>query len=439
MLFSLLVVVLVAVADSRPAGAQNLGSSPQGGVFGVANSSSRTKLDVTVAVAEALDSQAPPEMQSLVPQGGPQSGGYSSMLAATANYTRTRRRIEVAGSAVTALRYYQQLDRVAGVGHSGALGFTVNLPARTRLEVNQTGNYSPSFFFRSFPGVAPPELGEALPPSQDYRIDQNQAFSYATRATLSAGSARGSRVSFEGTRNKTDFKSDSGATGFQPGQDLVSGRATWSHGVGRTGLLSAEYEYRAGEFGFGGRATEQRVRFGADYSPALSGSRRTMLRFRVSPSAFQIPASATSVAATGTLYRMEGDVAAEYPLSLRWSLGGSYRRSVEYIAVLREPVFNDAASVQIAGLVSRRVDLSASAGYAAGQSALVQQSPRFGTYTGTVRARYSFSRSLATYAEYLYYYYDLRGQAYLAPQLPGVFEQQGVRIGVMLWTRPVGR
>lgn len=392
-----------------------------------------------MALSEALDSQPPPEMRGLLPQSGPQSGGYSSLLGATADFSRTRRRVEVLGSAVTALRYYQQLDRVAGVGHSAALGMIVSLPRRTRLELNQSGDYSPSFFFRLFPGVAPLEVGETLPPAQDYRIAESQAYSYGTRVTLSAGSRRGNRVSIEGMRSQTKFEGDVGRPDLQPGQDVVGGRATWSRGFGRNGLLSAEYEYRAGQFGIGGSATEQRLRFGADYSPALSASRRAAFRFRLAPSALEVPESAVSVVATGTLYRLEGDVSGEYPVSPRWSFGGSYRRGVEYIAVLREPVFNDGARLQLAGLVSRRLDLSASAGYVAGRSALVQESQRFDTYTGTVRGRYAFSRSVAVYGEYLYYYYDLRAQAYLAPELPRVFEQQGVRVGLMLWARPIGR
>ncbi len=82
-------------------------------------------------------------------------------------------------------------------------------------------------------------------------------------------------------------------------------------------------------------------------------------------------------------------------------LGVSYQRGVEYIAVLREPVFRDVARLEMTGLLGRRVDVSASAGYFVGQSALSMNSEHFDTYTGTARARYSVSRSLAVYAEYL--------------------------------------
>jgi len=83
--------------------------------------------------------------------------------------------------------------------------------------------------------------------------------------------------------------------------------------------------------------------------------------------------------------------------------------------------------------------VSASAGYVVGESVLQRDNGHFDTYTGTVRARYSVTRSFAVYGQYLYYYYNLRGQAALAPDLPKVFEQHGLRFGLMLWARPLSR
>ena len=421
---------------SRPILAQTISSAPQGGVFGGGSSGSRSHLDLTMTLIEARDSAPPAEFQTLVPQGGLPTGGYSSMLVASADYGRSRRRAQVAGSAVSALRYYQQLDRISAVSHSAALGATVQLPKSASLQVNQTAAYSPSYFFQLFPAVAPIDLGEAVSPAQDYRVDEERSYSYATRAAVTAGSSRGSRVSMSIERSQTDFRKEGTA---RPRVDVLTGRARWSNGIGRTGALSAEYEYRAGEFGYGGKTREQRVRIGAEYAPALSVSRRTVFRFSFAPSALEVPASVLNNLPSATLYRLEGEASVTYPFRPGWSAGGSYRRGVEYIAVLLEPVFSDAARIELTGLVSRRLDLSASAGFVVGQPALTRDTPSFDTYTGTTRARYAVSRSVAIYGEYLYYYYDLSRQAALAPDLPKVFEQHGVRVGVMLWTRPVGR
>ena len=78
------------------------------------------------------------------------------------------------------------------------------------------------------------------------------------------------------------------------------------------------------------------------------------------------------------------------------------------------------------------------AGYATADSAF-QTSQALETYTGQVMVRYALKRSIALYSEYLYYYYDLREQDALAPGLPAVFEQHGVRVGVSLFLEALGR
>ena len=67
---------------------------------------------------------------------------------------------------------------------------------------------------------------------------------------------------------------------------------------------------------------------------------------------------------------------------------------------------------------------------------LSAEKAQFETRTGQARVRYALSRAVALYSEYLYFYYDLRGQASLAPDLPSAFEQHGVRVGVMLFQTP---
>ena len=129
---------------------------------------------------------------------------------------------------------------------------------------------------------------------------------------------------------------------------------------------------------------------------------------------------------------------------MNWRVAATYRREVEYLAVFREPVFSDGARVELTGLISRRLDLSALAGYATAASALVAATPSNGsrnleTYTGEVKLRYALKRSFALYTEYLYYHYDLRGQAFLAPDLPSVFEQHGARVGFMLFLEALGK
>jgi hypothetical protein len=421
--------------EPRSVMAQSL-SGPLGGVFGGGDGGAeRDRLDVTAAVSSAIDSEVPPEFRSRARERGPQSGGSSAMLMATAEYEHTRRRMKIAANAHTSARYFQQLDLFSAMGQSVGLGSTVNLPRRATVEVSQTLDYSPSYLFRLFPAVAAPAVGDVLPAAPDYRTDTIKSYAYATKATLAAGNARSNRVSVTAERNRTDFR----GINVRPDLNIVSGSAKWSHGIGRTGNVSTEYEYRQGEFGDRGPATDQRITFAADYAPALSVTRRAHFGFGLGVSRLGVAAPVSSDVRPPKQYRVEGDLSASYLFFRSWSLGGSYRRGLQYVAVLQEPVFRDAAGLELSGLVSRRLDLTASAGYVLGQTALSRATDRLASYTGNVRARYGVTRSVAIYGEYLYYHYDLHGQVRLAPDLPQVFEQQGVRLGVMLWARPVGR
>ena len=135
----------------------------------------------------------------------------------------------------------------------------------------------------------------------------------------------------------------------------------------------------------------------------------------------------------GRLYRLEGEASVDYPFRPNWRATGNFRRGVEYLAVLNEPVFSNGARVGLTGMISRRVDALAVVGYATAASAIGRNTQDLETRTGQVRVRYALRRSFAIYSEYLYYYYDLRGQARLAPHLPSVFRQHGIRVGLMIF------
>jgi hypothetical protein len=59
----------------------------------------------------------------------------------------------------------------------------------------------------------------------------------------------------------------------------------------------------------------------------------------------------------------------------------------------------------------------------------------FDTFTVDVKARVAITRTIATYYEYLYYYYDFRGNTLLllGPGVPPGLKRNGVRAGLTLW------
>jgi len=99
---------------------------------------------------------------------------------------------------------------------------------------------------------------------------------------------------------------------------------------------------------------------------------------------------------------------------------------------LSEPISAKSFNASLTGLLTRRVDVLASAGYSSGESALTLGASVFDTYTGDARVRVALVRSLATYVEYLYYVYDSRGSLPIVPGMPPILQRRSVRAGLML-------
>jgi hypothetical protein len=171
---------------------------------------------------------------------------------------------------------------------------------------------------------------------------------------------------------------------------------------------------------------------GVTYTRPLSASRVATLRLSLGPSVTDI-AEAPEALVTGRVPRVAAEGSFDYQFSRLWQAGASYRRSTEFLPGFTQPVFADSATVELMGLPARRLDVSVTAGFATGESILSGTQNRFDTYTGTTRVRFAVTRTLAVYTEYLYYFYDMRGQFLLAPGLPPTFEQHGARVGMMLW------
>jgi hypothetical protein len=134
----------------------------------------------------------------------------------------------------------------------------------------------------------------------------------------------------------------------------------------------------------------------------------------------------------GAVFRTQGQASVDYYFRRTWRASGQVERGLEYVAGLAAPVFADSGHFGLEGLLTRRIDLQATAGYATGAS-VINAGNELETYTGSARLRFAISRNLALYTEYLHFYYDLRGQLILAPDLPRSYQQRSVKVGLTLW------
>jgi hypothetical protein len=421
-------VVCCALTGAAAAFAQG----QTGGLYGATRSDvgNRDKLNVEMFLSEAFNSEVPVELRSFIPGNDLPLGRHSTMFAASADYARNRRRAQLFGTASTYFRYAPDLDRLTAVSHHAVLGTAVRLPSQGSLKITQTATYSPPYLYQLFPSAAPLPPGEAMPVNAAYRTESN---AYHTTLALTFGSSRGTQVTTTAEYGATDFDRPAAAR-YNLTTYTTGARVT--RALSRSGGVSAEYQYQSGDFALGGVTKEHRITMGVTYTPALSATRRTTVRLEVSPSVIENPSAPSP---GGWQHHLQGEASVEYPFRPKWRAEASYRRGLEYVPGLGEPLLSGGARVRVSGAIGRRVDVVALAGHASGGSALSTNSRNLGTYTGEARIRYALARSYALYSEYLYYSYDLGEQARLAPGLPSVYEQHEIRVGFTVFARALGR
>jgi hypothetical protein len=352
--------------------------------------------------------------------------------------------VQVGINASSSFRYYSDFDRVSNTSSGIGAGFAAALPGGTRWLLNQTVGYSPSYLYALFPGApgdGPGELPAATAP--DYAVNDVASFSYSTSTTFSRRMTERGSLAVGGTVNMTNFVRQ------VPGRENMqsyTAHAEFSRGLQRNSSTKLAYRVQGGDSGFaaGASAVEHFVEIGLETSRPLSATRRATFSVSLGPSTVMIPAESLGTGAADDntrarrLYRVAGSAALGYQFGRTWQARASYNRGMEYLPGVQAPVLTGGVSATLDGLLSRRLDLNASGGYAAGSSALRSRST-YSTYTGDVRLRYALSRSWAAYVQYLYYFYDFRGTNQLVTGLPPRLERNGARVGLTLWLPVVKR
>ena len=392
-------------------------------------------LDVSGTVVEAYDDDVYADGGAPINPGQQQAAGYYSMFQANSNDDWKGKRSHVGATGGATMRYYQEDQTVQWTNFTGGLGFSSQLSTRTSVFANQTASYSPSYFYRLFPTADVPTPGAVAPPAPDYTVPgaSSASYSYSTTATLSHSFGPRAALSGQADYGYTDFVENSVALRDSKTYGV---RGDYSRNMSRNTVARFGYRYRNGDVGFGaatGRPTvEHGLDVGVDYSRPLSATRRATFAFSVGSSAVSLPDS-TLGELRGQVYRAIGSAKFGYQFSRAWQATTSYRRGLDYVPGLSQPVFTDGLSAVVNGLFNQRWDFTAQAGYSSGEPAYFTQTATYKTYTGDVRLRYALTRLWAIQAEYLYYFYDFNGALVVPQDSPPQLERNGVRVGVTWW------
>jgi hypothetical protein len=344
--------------------------------------------------------------------------------------------VGVSGS--SAVRYYNDLREVRSVSHSVGAGVTATLTSRTTMSANATAAYSPSYLYSLFPSGQVSEPGAAIDAAPDYAVNATESYAYGATFGLKHAFGPRTNVGVTGEFAYTDYLHESDAR-----RDFSSygTRVEYERTVSRENALRIAYHFRRGEFGYAvnGTSQEHGVDVGMHVSRPFSATRKVAFDFRIGSSVLDSPESDFAGAVAGRQYRATADASVGYDLGRTWQARGTYRRGFEYVAAFRDPVFTNGFSVGLDGLLNRRWEFRASAGYSTGASAIDRGRSAFDTYTGTVRLQYALGRKWAVYSEYLYYFYDFGASTALRPGLPPTLERNSVRLGLTAWIPVIGR
>jgi hypothetical protein len=330
------------------------------------------------------------------------------------------------------LRHYAELGDTRSVGHGAGVGLSLQIPRHTTLIVNQSAAYSPTYLSGLFPTSADIEPGDAGTTAADYSIGGLESYTYTRAVSLQHTLSTRASLAFSGTFDYTERLDE---TELWKDVSAHSMRGQYSRQVSRKTALTGQYHYRSGEFGYAGleRTTEHGLEVGVTHTYRLSATRRVDLRFNFGASRADVPELIEGVAVMRRRYLGTGEAGIEYPIGRFWTVRGNFRRGIGYVVDIPEPVLSTGAVVGLDGYVTRRLDMTISAGYTSGDSLMNRGVLAFDTYTGNARVRWAWARNLATYAEYLYYFYDFRTGSQALIGFPSGLERNGVRVGMTMW------
>jgi hypothetical protein len=419
-------------SSSVPAVAQTTGSARpfHGALFGShGNETSTQRLDVWGLVLEAYDDNLFATLGSTVDPTSRQMGGFYTMLQPGVDYRLTHRRVQVGVVEASALGYYPDFKEIKSISHNLGAGVSMQAARKTTILVNQTAAYSPSYLYGLFPTSPEVTPGQPMPDAPNYAVNNLESFSYGTTASVSFGLSRRTAASFGGNYRYTDFTHE---TAVQRDQTSSGGDGQLSYQRTRNFGLRLSYHYVTGDVGYGGavHTNENRLEGGVSYSRPLSASRRMNFTVNLGSSAVDSTGAAPELRLPDRLYRATADAALDYPFARSWEVRGSFRRGLEFVPGLAQPVYANGVTAGLDGLLGRRLEVGFAGGYSQGRSALTPAASQFDTYNGSVRLQYALANSTAIHVEYLYYFYDFVGDVLVLSGAPPRLERNGVRVGL---------
>lgn len=192
--------------------------------------------------------------------------------------------------------------------------------------------------------------------------------------------------------------------------------------VGRYAAFRAGYVRQDVDRGLGHYALHH-LNIGGDFAKPLSASRRAFIAFSGGSAAVE---SRDNLRVSAI-----GNVNFWYEFKQSWIGSLQYHRGVTFLDEVVDPLLSDSVSGELAGLLSPRVDFSASATYTRGLVGFSSRNP-YQIYGARSQVRYALSRMAALYGEYLLFHYQFPATIVITGDLPPSTSRQAVKVGISI-------
>lgn len=401
---------------------------PYRGLFGGGVENASQLLTATGSLSIAADNNVLASLRSAsdsadaLPGGPPVAGTFGSG-AASAQYLLSRDRITLTAFGSTAGRYITQLEPSHIVSSRGA-GATLgaHLFDDTTFTAAASADQRPYYMLDVLPLV---DTG-ALPVSDltdDLAISTQRVVIETGNAGLSHTVSFSPRTSllldyrYMITRVSTlpfDYQSNSGG-------------GTVRHSLSSSLAVRAGYHARLQRYPSGQESQTllfHDIDAGIDYSHALGPTHRTTLT---------VSSGTTAVTGQGqTEYRLVGDASLLREIGRTWHGGIIYSRRVGFVDTFEAPVLYDAATAELGGLITRRLEFTMSAAAVRGEVGLAA-TRNYSSYIGTTGLTQALSRNVALSVSYFYARYTLGEGIALPDGIIGQPKRQGARVTLTAW------
>jgi hypothetical protein len=163
---------------------------------------------------------------------------------------------------------------------------------------------------------------------------------------------------------------------------------------------------------------------GVDYNREFSIARRTRLQF----------ATMTGMIRQGDAkeYRIEGFVSLAKSFNRTWHAEIAVNRRTDFLPGLFAPVFSDTAHLRVGGQFAPRLQWALTASGGQGRAGIESDST-FVTAVAATRLSLALTRTLGSYVQYHYFYYDALPDSLAVYSQLGKSSRQSVTFGLNVW------